>query len=84
MAKKLILGLILVCLGPNSIHQKNVLWVLPLLGVIHCCRISLYSILRKTNEPNLRKWAKKTSFGPDFGPCEFHLYKMLEIVPSFH
>ena len=31
-------------------------WVLPLLDVIHCCKLSLYEISRKTNEPSLRKW----------------------------
>ena len=31
---------------------------LPLLEVKHCCRLSLYVIPRKTNEPNLRKWPK--------------------------
>ena len=42
-------------------------WLLSLLDVIHCCKLSLYAIWKKTNEQNLRKW-KKTSFGLDFGP----------------
>ena len=53
--------------GPNFgpfhpiLVPKNFLRVLPLLDVIHCCKLSLYEISRKTNEPNLRKW-QKTSF----------------------
>ena len=39
---------------------------LPLLVVRHCSKLSLYTISRKTNEPN---WGndKKPSFGPNFG-----------------
>ena len=34
-----------------------------------CCKLSLYTISSKTNEPNLRKWQKNPpSFGPKFGP----------------
>ena len=43
-------------------------WVLSLLDVTHCCKWSLYVISRKTNEPDLRKCQKKTSFRPNFGP----------------
>ena len=32
--------------------------MLPLPDVRHCCKLSLYLISRKTNEPNLRKWQK--------------------------
>ena len=42
-------------------------WVLPLLDLIHCCKLSLYAISRKTNEPNLRKW-QKTQFPAQFWP----------------
>ena len=67
MAKDLILDLILVCLAkiwaPKFFSQ-----VLPLPNVINSCNVSLSAISRKTNEPNLRKWQKKPSFGPDFGP----------------
>ena len=38
---------------------------LPLLDVIHCFKLSLYAISKKTNEPNLRN-DKKTIFGDDF------------------
>ena len=41
---------------PKVGPQKYFLWILPLLHVIHCCKLSLYAILRKTNKPNLRKW----------------------------
>ena len=47
--------------------QKFFSWVLPLLHIIHCCKLSLYAISRKTIEPNFRKWPK-TIFAPNFGP----------------
>ena len=37
--------------------------VLPLLDVIHCYKLSLHAIKRKTNEPNLRKWQKNLVSG---------------------
>ena len=42
-------------------------WILPLLGVINCCKLSLYAISRKNNDPNSRKWWK-TSFWAWFSP----------------
>ena len=51
-------------LGPKKIY----LLILHILDVWNCCKLSLYSISRKTNKPNLRKWQKKPSFRPDFGP----------------
>ena len=73
---------------------KNFSWILPLLDVKNCCKLSLYAFSRKTNEPNLRKWQKKPSFGPNFGPIgphlspknffrEFYVYQMLDIVACF-
>ena len=32
----------------------------------YCRKLSLYAISRKTNEPNLKKMAKKLNFGLDF------------------
>ena len=32
--------------------------ILALLDFIHCCKLSLYSISRKTNKPHWRKWQK--------------------------
>ena len=69
MAKKLILYLILGRFGPN-LGPKNILWILPLLDVRHCCKLWLYSISKKTNEPNLRKWQKKPSLGSHFCPFD--------------
>ena len=37
---------------------KTFLCILPLLDVIHCCKLSLHAISRKTNAWNLRKWQK--------------------------
>ena len=42
------------------------MWVLLLLDVRHCCKLPLYAIPRKTNEPNLRK-QQKPNFRPNFG-----------------
>ena len=76
---------------------KDFSWILPLLDVTHCCKLSLYAISRKTNERKLRKW-QKTSFRADFGSFdpnvappplpklfrEFYLYYMLNIVARYH
>ena len=48
--------------------RELLLWLLPLLDIINCCKLSFYPILWKTNQPNLRKWQKKTSFESNFGP----------------
>ena len=47
-------GLVLPKCGP----QKLIWWVLPVLDVRHCCKLSLYTISRKPNETNVRKWQK--------------------------
>ena len=54
MAKNLVSGPIL---APTKISSL----ILPLLHVRHCCKLSMYAISRKTNDPNLRKW-QKTKF----------------------
>ena len=54
-------------LGPNWV-PNFFLWVLPLLVFRYCFKLSLHSISRKTNKPNLGKWQKKPSFRTDFGP----------------
>ena len=66
MTKKLILSLVLASFDPKLVPKK-IFMGLPLLEVIHCCKLSLYAISRKTNEPNLRN-DKKPSFGSNFGP----------------
>ena len=92
--KKLVLGLLLVPLTqiwcPKFFSQT-----FPLLDVRHCCKLSLYPISRKTNEPNMRKRGKKQTsfrahfslFWPKFGHqkkfCAFYLYLMLCIVASY-
>ena len=38
--------------------QKTFSWVLPLLDIIHCCKLSLHAISRTTNGQNLGKWQK--------------------------
>ena len=94
MAKKLVLRLILAPLD-RIWHAKFYSWILPLLHVIHHWKLSLYAISRKTNDPNLRKWKKKTSFRTNFGPFvpnlgpkilfhRFYLQCMLDIVASYH
>ena len=63
-------------LGPKNFIS----WVLPLLDITHYCKLSLYAISRKTNEPNLRKWQEKTSCRPNFG----HLGPNLGPKSFFH
>ena len=41
-------------LGPKFFFS----WILPLLDVRNCCKLSLYGISRYNNDPNLRKWQK--------------------------
>ena len=57
MAKSLVPDLILAFLAQIR-AQKIFSWVLILLEAGHCYKLSLYAILRKINEPNLRKWQK--------------------------
>ena len=71
MGKNLISGPILACLA------QIFLWVLPQLIVIHCRKLSSYSISRKIYDPSSRKW-QKISFWvwfrpvrPKFGPPNF-------------
>ena len=63
-------------------------WILPLLNVRHCCKLSLYAILRKPNETNLRKGKKpssRTNFGSKIFFYEFfYLHYMLDIIASYH
>ena len=59
---------------------------MPLLDARNCGKLSLCAILRKTNEPNFRKWQKKTSFGPGFGPFGPNLgclFFFKNLAPSF-
>ena len=76
-------------LGLNFFSQ-----ILTLLHVRNWCKLSLYTISRKTNEPNLRNWPK-TQFWTQFWPVlsqiwsaiffyEFYLYQMLCISASNH
>ena len=62
MAKTLILGPILA----KTWAPKFFSWFLSVLDVRHCCKLSLYAISRKTNDPKLRKW-RKTHFEHDLG-----------------
>ena len=45
---------------------KKFLSVLPLLDVRHCCKLLLYTISKKTYDPNSKN-SKKHHFGPDLG-----------------
>ena len=63
MAKKLVSGPILAPLA-QICALKLFSWILPLLDIRHCCKLSLHVISRKTNEPNLRKWEKNLVWDP--------------------
>ena len=60
-------------------------WVLPLLVVRQCSKLSSYTISRNINEPNLKKW-QKPNLGPNFGPNNFLqlLTLLVDIIPSYH
>ena len=83
--KKLISGQILAPFGPNVGPKSFFSGILPLLDVRHCCKLSLYPISRKTNEPNLRKW-QKTSFGLDHQNISSKIWlgQSLDIMVSYH
>ena len=48
--------------GPN-LDPKTFFVAFTLPDIRHCCKLSLYAISRKTNEPNLRKWQKNLVLG---------------------
>ena len=64
-SKNLSFGLNFGLFWPKFCPQKFFFWGLPLLDIIHCCK--LYAISGKTNKQNLTKW-QKPSFRPNFGP----------------
>ena len=76
--------------GPYGLNlePKNILQILPLLDVRHCCKLSLNAISRKTNEPNLRKWQKThyfwVRFWPKFGPPKFCFKYLVLLVTRYH
>ena len=63
--KKLILGPILDHLAQIWSPPNFFLKVLPLADIIHCCKLLLYAISKKTNKTLLGKW-QKTNFGTNF------------------
>ena len=79
--KKLVLGPILSPLT-QTWALKISLWILSLLDVIHCCKLSLYAILRKTNQPNSIKW-QKPSFWPRL-PNFLWFRQPWDVMVSYH
>ena len=65
MAKTLVSSPILLQIW----FKKCFLWVLLLLHFMHCYKLSLYAISRKTKELNLRK-QQKTQFQNQFQPLQ--------------
>ena len=82
MAKKLLLGPILAPLDKFT-PLPFFSWILHLLDVRHSCKIpnALHAISRKIYQPNLRKWKKKTSFGPSFGPFDPNSGCQINLAP---
>ena len=62
-------------------------WGLLLLDVRQCRKLSSYAILKKSYDPNSRKWRKAT-FWPQFRPSSFSqkiwLRQSLDIMVSYH
>ena len=54
--------------GPNLGSPKFFSWVLPLLVVRQCPKLSSHAICRKTNEPNLKRWEKNLVSDPILAP----------------
>ena len=89
MAKKLILGLIFVCFGPNLVpknffHGFYLYQILNIVASYHCIHFFFF-------EKNKQKHSFGSNFGlflPKFGPqkysCGLYLYQMLCIVASYH
>ena len=67
MTKNLVSGLILASLA-QIWATKTFPWILPLLDVRRCCKLSLYAISRKTNEKKLEKMTKNLVSGLILAP----------------
>ena len=54
--------------GPNIFSFFFFLWLSPLLNVMHCCKLSMYTISRKINESNWENEKKPLVLGSIFAP----------------
>ena len=77
---------------PKFKPQICLSWVLPLLDVRHCHKLSLYSVLGKKYHPNSRQW-RNNSFDTDLDPLgpnlsrqfsRIWLSQSLDIMVSYH
>ena len=90
MAKKTSFRHDFVLFWPKLGPQKLFLWVLPLLDVVHCCKLSLYAISRKTWENGKKPWfwARFLPIWPKFRLPNFFskiwLCHSLDIIVSYH
>ena len=73
MVKNLVSGPILILLAQIWTPKLFFSWILTLLDVRNCWKLSMYVVSRKTNEANFKKWQKKPSFGPNFSPFGWNL-----------
>ena len=80
MAKTLISGPVLTRLA--QIWPEFFSWILLLLDVRHCRKLSLYAISRKAYDPSLSKWPKKTHFGHDLGSSNLNSGHLLFFFKS--
>ena len=70
--------------------QNFFLWILALTDVRHCCKLSFYTVSRKTNEPNLWK-SQKTwilvqfwPIWPKFRPPKYFFKNLASLITSYH
>ena len=62
----------------------------PLPDVRYCCKLSLYAIPRKYNNPNSRKWRKTSIWawfrqvGPKFGPRNIFFKNLASSVTTYY
>ena len=88
MVKNLILGMILAC-SAQIWDPYFFSWVLPLLDVRHCCKLSLYATSRKNNDSNSRKWQKNLmglilARWAHIWTAKIWLRKSLDIMVTYH
>ena len=88
MVKNLILGMILAC-SAQIWDPYFFSWVLPLLDVRHCCKLSLYATSRKNNDSNSRKWQKNLmglilACWAHIWTAKIWLRKSLDIMVTYH
>ena len=89
MAKNLISSSIWACLA-EICAPKVFSWILLLIDIRYCRKLSSYSVSRKTYDPNSTKWGKTllwawfTHVGPTLVPPFLFFKNMVSSVTRYH